>query len=48
MKIKIMLLAIGAALLLTACGQVERSSTETSIAANTGGAGRSMATTGDT
>ena len=28
MKIKIMLLTIGAALLLTACGQVERSSTE--------------------
>lgn len=31
MKIKIMLLAIGAALLLTACGQVERSSTETTL-----------------
>lgn len=31
MKIKIMLLAIGAALLLTACGQVERSSTEATL-----------------
>lgn len=31
MKIKIMLLAIGAALLLTACGQVKRSSTETTL-----------------
>ena len=31
MKIKIMLLVIGAALLLTACGQVERSSTETTL-----------------
>lgn len=31
MEIKIMLLAIGAALLLTACGQVERSSTETTL-----------------
>lgn len=31
MKIKIMLLAIGAALLPTACGQVERSSTETTL-----------------
>lgn len=31
MKIKIVLLAIGAALLLTACGQVERSSTETTL-----------------
>lgn len=31
MKIKIMLLTIGAALLLTACGQVERSSTETTL-----------------
>lgn len=31
MKIKIMLLAIGAALLLTACGQVEHSSTETTL-----------------
>lgn len=31
MKIRIMLLAIGAALLLTACGQVERSSTETTL-----------------
>lgn len=31
MKIKIMLLAIGAALLLTVCGQVERSSTETTL-----------------
>ena len=31
MKTKVMLLAIGAALLLTACGQVERSSTETTL-----------------
>lgn len=31
MKIKIMLLAISAALLLTACGQVERSLTETTL-----------------